>query len=162
MLVCWVSICVTPCCSTASVKSWDTTSTTHSFQSLQHSRRGIRLYFFLCSQCQLWRFKRATDYIYAVEKLKNSLDLYPPSIYNDRSPCVIRSFEPEPLSSIYTASPEIVEENHYSKYDESVKSGRAFKLRCTGRLSRLVASLDNFSEGRKNRLSIIPQNNSLR
>ena len=95
---------------------------------------------------------KSIDSVHAEEEVKN----------DDRFSYVIRSSMLELLSSFHTAGTEIAEENHYTSYDDTRKPRCTFKLCCTGRVGRLVANLDNFSEGREDRFTVITQNYPLR
>lgn len=81
---------------------------------------------------------------------------------DDRFSYVIRSSMLELLSRFHTAGKEIDEENDDTSYDDTRKPRCTFKLCCTGRVGRLVANLDNFSEGREDRFTFITQNYPLR
>jgi hypothetical protein len=103
-------------------------------------------------QCELWRFMKSSSNSVHVEEVKN----------DDWFSYVIRSSMLELLSSFHTASTEIAEENDYTSYDDTHKPRCTFKLCCPGRVGRLVANLDNFSEGREDRFTFITQNYPLR
>ena len=131
---------------------YDNFSRTYSSRRKRYTCHGISHFIFICMHCELWRSMRSSNSVHAEEEVKN----------DDRFSYVIRPSMLELLSSFHTASPEIAEENDLTSYDDTRKPRCTFKLRCTGRVGRLVANMDNFSEGREDRFTFITQNYPLR